>query len=56
VEPARSELEELARRAEAGELRPLVGEVFDLPDGRKAFEAKVGGGVPGKVLLRISDD
>jgi len=56
VEPARSELEELARRAEAGELRPLVGEVFDLPDGRKAFEAKMGGGVPGKVLLRISDD
>jgi NADPH:quinone reductase-like Zn-dependent oxidoreductase len=56
VEPARSELEELARRADAGELRPVVGEVFDLPDGRKAFEAKVGGGVPGKVVLRISDN
>lgn len=55
VEPARSDLEELARRADASELRPVVGEVFDLPDGRKAFEAKAGGGVPGKVVLRISD-
>jgi NADPH:quinone reductase-like Zn-dependent oxidoreductase len=54
VEPVRSELEELARRADAGELRPVVGEVFDLADGAKAFEAKQGGGVPGKVVLRIS--
>jgi NADPH:quinone reductase-like Zn-dependent oxidoreductase len=54
VEPARSELEELARRADAGDLRPVVGEVFDLDVG-KAFEAKAGGGVPGKVVLRICD-
>jgi NADPH:quinone reductase-like Zn-dependent oxidoreductase len=55
VEPARSELEELARRADAGDLRPVVGEVFDLADVGKAFEAKAGGGVPGKVVLRIWD-
>jgi NADPH:quinone reductase-like Zn-dependent oxidoreductase len=55
VEPARSELEELARWVDAGELRPVVGEAFDLADGAKAFDAKAGGGVPGKVVLRISD-
>ena len=55
VELARSELEELARRVDAGELRPVVEEAFDLADGGKAFEAKAGGGVPGKVVLRLSD-
>lgn len=33
VESARPELEELARRADAGELRAVVGEVFDLAAG-----------------------
>jgi NADPH:quinone reductase-like Zn-dependent oxidoreductase len=56
VEPARSELEELARRADTGELRPMVGEVFDLADGGKAFEAKRGRGIPGKMVLRVSDE
>lgn len=56
VEPTRSELVELAHRADAGELRPVVGEVFDLADGGKAFEVKRGRGVPGKVVLRISDE
>jgi NADPH:quinone reductase-like Zn-dependent oxidoreductase len=56
VEPARSELEELARRADAGELRPVVGEVFELPDGPKAFEVKQAGGVAGKGVLRILAD
>jgi NADPH:quinone reductase-like Zn-dependent oxidoreductase len=55
VEPDRSELQELARRADAGQLRPVVGEAFDLADGGKAFLAKRGGGVPGKVVLRIAD-
>jgi len=56
VEPARSELEELARRANAGELRAVVGEVFDLADSAKAFEVKQGGRVPGKVVIRIPDE
>jgi NADPH:quinone reductase-like Zn-dependent oxidoreductase len=55
VEPARSELEELGRRADAGDLGPVVGKVFVLADVGKAFEAKAGGGVPGKVVLRISN-
>jgi hypothetical protein len=33
----------------------VVGEVFDPADVGKAFEAKAGGGVPGKVVLRIWD-
>lgn len=56
VESARSELEELARRADAGELRPVLGEVFELPDGPRAFEVKLAGGVAGKVVLRIFDE
>jgi NADPH:quinone reductase-like Zn-dependent oxidoreductase len=53
VEAVRSQLEELARRVAAGGLRPVVGEVFALADGRKAFEAKQHGGVRGKVVLRV---
>ena len=40
VEADRPQLEELARRAEAGALRPVVGEVLDLADGARAFQAK----------------
>ncbi len=38
---------------DAGELRPVIGQVLDLADGAKAFEAKQGGGVPGKAVLRV---
>jgi NADPH:quinone reductase-like Zn-dependent oxidoreductase len=55
VEPARAELEELAHRADEGDLRPVVGKVFDLADVDRAFEAKAGGGVPGKVVVRVGD-
>ena len=55
VGPDRKQLEELARRADAGKLRPVVGQVFDLADGAKAFGAKRGTGLPGKVVLRIPD-
>jgi hypothetical protein len=34
----------------------VVGEVFALPDGPKAFEVKRAGGVAGKVVLRIFDE
>ena len=56
VEPDRPQLAELARRAEAGALRPVVGAVLDLADGARAFQAKRGGGVRGKVVLRIRDE
>jgi NADPH:quinone reductase-like Zn-dependent oxidoreductase len=55
VEPDRPGLEELARRADAGALRPVVEEVLDLADGARAFGDKRRGGVRGKVVLRISD-
>jgi NADPH:quinone reductase-like Zn-dependent oxidoreductase len=54
VEPDRPTLAELARRIDAGELRPVIGEVYPLERGREAFEAKQGGGVPGKVVLRVA--
>jgi NADPH:quinone reductase-like Zn-dependent oxidoreductase len=56
VEPDHSELEQLTRRVDVGQLRPVVAEVFDLADGAKAFEAKAGGGIHGKVVLRILAD
>jgi NADPH:quinone reductase-like Zn-dependent oxidoreductase len=54
VEPNRAALAELARRIDAGELRPIVGEVFPLERGREAFKAKRRSGVPGKVVLRVA--
>jgi NADPH:quinone reductase-like Zn-dependent oxidoreductase len=55
VEAVRSQLEELARRVDATRLRPLIGEVFALANGREAFQAKQRGGVRGKVVLRIPE-
>src|SRR5207249_1171851 len=55
-EPRGRQLEELAGRAEAGALRRLVEEVLDLADGARAFQAKRGGGVRRKVVLRMRDE
>lgn len=55
VGPDRAELIELARRVEAGTLRPVVGGVVPLADGRQAFERKHTRGVPGKVVLAVMD-
>jgi NADPH:quinone reductase-like Zn-dependent oxidoreductase len=52
VEPDRPQLTELARRIDAGQLRPIVGQVADLSDGPHAWTAKRAGDVPGKVVLR----
>ncbi|HUK68039.1 MAG TPA: NADP-dependent oxidoreductase [Streptosporangiaceae bacterium] len=54
VEPDRVQLTELARRFDVGELRPVVGRVFDLEAGREAFGAKRAGGLPGKAVLQVS--
>jgi NADPH:quinone reductase-like Zn-dependent oxidoreductase len=56
VEPDRPQLGELARLIDTGELRPLVGKVFDLADGAEGFEAKRGGGIPGKAVLQVVTD
>jgi NADPH:quinone reductase-like Zn-dependent oxidoreductase len=55
VEADRAELAELGRRVDAGQLRPVVGGVLPLAEGRQAFEAKQHGGLPGKVVLRVAE-
>ena len=52
VEPDRPQLTELARRIDARQLRPVVGQVADLSDGARAWAAKQAGSIPGKVVLR----
>ncbi|WP_433334311.1 NADP-dependent oxidoreductase [Spirillospora sp. CA-294931] len=52
LEPDRAQLAELARRADAGDLRPQVGAVYPLAETREAFRAKRAG-VPGKVVIEI---
>jgi NADPH:quinone reductase-like Zn-dependent oxidoreductase len=44
VEPDRLTLAELARRVDAGSLRPIVSQTIPLSNGRQAFEAGHGGG------------
>jgi NADPH:quinone reductase-like Zn-dependent oxidoreductase len=56
VEPDRPQLVELARRIDAGGLRPVVGRVFDLADGATAFQAKQGHGLPGKSVWQVVAD
>lgn len=60
VVPDRIELGALAQRLDAGALRPIIGGVFPLADGRAAFEAKHRRGsgaasVPGKMVLAVTD-
>ena len=53
-EPDRAQLQEIAERVDAGELRPQVGAVFPLSEAREAFRAKNGKNgktIPGKVVL-----
>jgi NADPH:quinone reductase-like Zn-dependent oxidoreductase len=55
VEANRGELVELAGRIEAGQLRPIVGDVVPLARGRDAFERKHAGGISGKTVLQVDD-
>lgn len=54
VEPNGAELGDLAGRLEAGELRPVVGEVRPLAEGSDAFASKRSGGMLGKSVLRVA--
>jgi NADPH:quinone reductase-like Zn-dependent oxidoreductase len=53
VEPNREQLVEIATLADSGELRPVVGEVFDLADARSAFARSMSRDTHGKVVLRM---
>jgi NADPH:quinone reductase-like Zn-dependent oxidoreductase len=56
VEPNREELLELARRADAGELRPEIDSVFELEDAPAAFTRVAERGKHGKVVLRVAGE
>jgi NADPH:quinone reductase-like Zn-dependent oxidoreductase len=56
VEPNREQLVELARRADAGELRVAIDSVFPLEDAGAAFARVAERGKRGKVVLRVRDD
>jgi NADPH:quinone reductase-like Zn-dependent oxidoreductase len=53
VESNRSQLDELARLADAGELRPEIDSVFPLEQAQAAFERSMARGKRGKVVLQI---
>ncbi len=52
VEPNRGQLEEVARLIDAGELRPIVGDLFPLAEASRAYAHKP---VRGKTVLRVVD-
>lgn len=53
VEPNRSQLVELGRMIDAGDLHPAIDSVFPLSDARAAFERSMASGKTGKVVLRV---
>jgi NADPH:quinone reductase-like Zn-dependent oxidoreductase len=55
VEPSHAELVELARLADAGDLRPAVDSVFSLEEAGAAFDRVAEHGKRGKVVLRVAD-
>lgn len=56
VEPSRAQLLELARLADAGELRPAIDSVFPLEEATAAFARVAERGKRGKVVLRVHGD
>jgi NADPH:quinone reductase-like Zn-dependent oxidoreductase len=54
VEPSRAQLVELARRADAGELKPAIDSTFPLDDASSAFDRLGERGKRGKVVLTVS--
>jgi NADPH:quinone reductase-like Zn-dependent oxidoreductase len=56
VEPNRSQLAEITRLVESGQLRPSVDSVFPLSEARAAFERSLARGRRGKIVLRVADD
>lgn len=53
VRPDRGQLIEIARLIDGGKVRPVIGSVFPLAGAREAFGQGMGGGRPGKVVLRV---
>ena len=53
VKPNGTQLAEVARLVDAGELRPAVGRVVDFADATTIFSAKKDGHHPGKTVIRF---
>jgi NADPH:quinone reductase-like Zn-dependent oxidoreductase len=53
VEPNRDQLQELARLADEGALKPAIDSVYPLAEARDAFERSLARGKRGKVVLRV---
>ncbi len=51
-EQSGSQLTEITRLVDAGEIRPQVGAVYPLAKGREAFTAKSSPGIAGRVILQ----
>jgi NADPH:quinone reductase-like Zn-dependent oxidoreductase len=56
VEPNREQLTSIARRADAGELRPPSLDIFPLTSAREAFTRSLERGRPHKVVLDVACD
>lgn len=56
VRPDSADLAELARLADAGDLKPEIAEVFDLADAAGAHERSQSGHVRGKIVVRVSTE
>ncbi len=55
VQPNRDQLSELARRIDAGTLRPVVEAVYPLDRARDAYERGLLGHNRGKIVLKVAD-
>jgi NADPH:quinone reductase-like Zn-dependent oxidoreductase len=55
VSPKREQLIEIGKLIDAGQVRPVVGEVFPLSNGRAAFERSQSPHGLGKIVLRVAD-
>ncbi|ACY21803.1 Alcohol dehydrogenase zinc-binding domain protein [Gordonia bronchialis DSM 43247] len=53
VRPSATDLAELARLGQTGELKPEIAEVFDLADAAAAHERSEAGHVRGKIVIRV---
>jgi NADPH:quinone reductase-like Zn-dependent oxidoreductase len=54
VEPSRSQLIEISRLVDRGEVKPIIGSVFPLSEARAAYEKGLAGHNTGKTVLKIS--
>jgi len=53
LQPLTSQLDEIARAIDAGQIRPIVSDVLPLSDARRGHELSQAGHVRGKIVLRV---